>query len=102
MIDYNFKVKSPSKEVAIKMAEILVKKYGFSPEYIANIEDIILDKPYLFVYLTTWKEFSVGWMPEHGEDYFIDHENKEININTFIRTNGIMKPTQLLKRKSKD
>ena len=101
MIDYNFKVKSPSKEVALKMAEILVKKYGFSPEYIAKIEDTVLKKHYLFVYLTN-NNLSISWISEHKGDYFIDHENKEINIITFIKTNGTMKPTKLLKRKSKD
>ena len=102
MINYDFKVKSPSQEVALKMAEILVKKYKFSPLYIANIKDVILNKPYLFIYLTTstWRKFSISWMPEDGEDYFINHENKEIDINVFIRTNGTMKPPKLLKQKA--
>ena len=38
-------------------------------------------------------------MPEDGEDYFINHKNKEIDINVFIRTNGTMKQ-QLLKQKA--
>ena len=100
MIDYDFKVKSPSQEAALKMAEILVKKYEFSPIYIADIKDRILNKSYLFVYLTTWKKFSISWVSENKEDYFIDHENKEIDINVFIRTNGTMKPPKLLKQKA--
>ena len=99
MIDYDFKVKSPSQEATLKMAEILVKKYEFSPIYIADIKDRILNKSYLFVYLTTWKKFSISWVSENKEDYFIDHENKEIDINVFIRTNGTMKPPKLLKQK---
>ena len=99
MIDYDFKVKSPSQEVALKMAEILVEKYGFPPVYITDVEDTILSNPYLFIYLTTWKKFSISWVSENKEDYFIDHENKEIDINVFIRTNGTMKQ-QLLKQKA--
>ena len=99
MINYNFKVKSPSQEVALKMAEILVEKYGFPTFYITAVKDTILSKPYLFVYLATWRKFSISWMPENGEDYFINHENKEIDINVFIRTNGTMKPPKLLKQK---
>ena len=99
MIDYDFKVKSPSQEVALKMAEILVKKYKFPPYCIADIKDEILNKPYLFIYLATWRKFSISWMPEDREDYFINHENKEIDINVFIRTNGTMKPPKLLKQK---
>ena len=99
MIDYNFKVKSPSQEAALKMAEILVKKYKFPPYYMTEVRDTILNKPYLFIYLTTWQKHSINWMPEDGEDYFINHENKEIDINVFIRTNGTMKPPKLLKQK---
>ena len=98
MIDYNFKVKSPSQEVALKMAEILVKKYGFPTRYITDVKDTILIKPYLFIYLTTWRH-SINWMPEDSEDYFINHENKEIDINVFIKTNGTMK-LQLLKQRT--
>ena len=100
MIDYDFKVKSPSQEVALKMAEILVEKYGFPPIYIADIKDVVLSQPYLFVHLATWRKFSISWMPEDREDCFINHENKEININVFIRTNGTMKPPKLLKQKA--
>ena len=100
MIDYDFKVKSPSQEVALKMAEILVEKYGFPPLYITDVKDTILNQPYLFVYLVTWRKFSIGWMPEDREDYFISHENKEIDINVFIKTNGTMKPPKLLKQKA--
>ena len=100
MIDYNFKVKSPSQEVALKMAEILVEKYKFPTYYITDVKDIILNQPYLFVYLATWKKFSINWMPEDREDYFINHENKEIDINVFIRTNGTMKPPKLLKQRT--
>ena len=100
MINYDFKVKSPSQEVALKMAEILVEKYKFPPFYITDVKDTILNKPYLFIYLATWRKFSISWMPEHGEDYFIDHENKEIDINVFIKTNGTMKPSKLLKQKA--
>ena len=99
MIDYNFKVKSPSQEVALKMAEILVKKYGFPPFYIHDVKSTILNKPYLFIYLTTWRKFSISWMPKYRENYFIAHKNKEIDINVFIRTNGTMKPPKLLKQK---
>ena len=99
MIDYDFKVKSPSQEVALKMAEILVEKYKFPPHYITDVKDTILSKPYLFVYLATWRKASISWIPEHREDYFISHENKEIDINVFIRTNGTMKPPKLLKQK---
>ena len=99
MIDYDFKVKSPSQEVALKMAEILVEKYGFPPYYITDVKDSILNNPYLFIYLETWRSFSISWMPEDREDYFISHENKEIDINVFIKTNGTMKPTKLLKQK---
>ena len=99
MIDYDFKVKSPSQEVALKMAEILVEKYKFPPLYIADIRDTVLKRPYLFIYLVTWRKFSINWMPEDGEDYFINHENKEIDINVFIKTNGTMKPSKLLKQK---
>ena len=100
MIDYDFKVKSPSQETALKMAEILVEKYRFPTRYITDVKDTILNQPYLFIYLTTWRSLSISWMPEHGEDYFIDHENKEIDINVFIRTNGTMKPPKLLKQKA--
>ena len=101
MINYDFKVKSPSQEVALKMAEILVEKYKFPPFYITGVKDTILSKPYLFVYLATWRKFSISWMPENGEYYFINHENKEIDINVFIRTNGTMKkPPKLLKQKA--
>ena len=99
MIDYDFKVKSPSQEVALKMAEILVEKYKFTPLYITDVEDTILSNPYLFIYLATRRKFSISWMPEGREDYFINHKNKEIDINVFIRTNGTMKPTKLLKQK---
>ena len=99
MIDYDFKVKSPSQEVALKMAEILVEKYKFPSLYITDVKDTILNQPYLFVYLATWRKFSISWMPEDREDYFISHENKEIDINVFIRTNRTMKPTKLLKQK---
>ena len=100
MIDYDFKVKSPSQEVALKMAEILVEKYKFPPLYIAaDIKNEILNKPYLFIYLATWRKLSISWMPEDGEDHFNNHENKEIDINVFIRTNGTMKPPKLLKQK---
>ena len=100
MIDYDFKVKSPSQEVALKMAEILVKKYNFPSFYITDVRDTTLNKPYLFVYLATRRKFSINWMPEDSEDYFIDHENKEIDINVFIKTNGAMKPPKLLKQKA--
>ena len=100
MINYDFKVKSPSQEVALKMAEILVEKYGFPPFYITNIKDTTLNNPYLFVYLATSRKFSINWMPEDGEDYFNNHENKEIDINVFIKTNGTMKPSKLLKQKA--
>ena len=53
MIDYDFKVKSPSQEVALKMAEILVEKYGFPTWYITDVKDTTLNRPYLFIYLTT-------------------------------------------------
>ena len=99
MIDYDFKVKSPSQEVALKMAEILVEKYKFPPFYITDVKDTILNKPYLFIYLATWRKLSISWMPEGGDDYFNRHENKEIDINVFIRTNGAMKQ-QLLKQKA--
>ena len=100
MIDYDFKVKSPSQEAALKMAEILVEKYKFPPFYIIDVKDTILNKPYLFIYLTARRKFSIGWMPEDKEDYFINHKNKEIDINVFIRTNGTMKPSKLLKQKA--
>ena len=99
MIDYDFKVKSPSQEVALKMAEILVEKYKFPPFYITDVKDTILNKPYLFIYLATRRKLSISWMPEDREDYFINHKNKEIDINVFIRTNGTMKQ-QLLKQKA--
>ena len=99
MIDYDFKVKSPSQEVALKMAEILVEKYGFPPYCIVDIKDEILNKPYLFVYLTTWRKITTSQIPKDREDYFINHKNKEIDINVFIRTNGTMKQ-QLLKQKA--
>ena len=99
MIDYDFKVKSPSQEVALAMAEILVKKYGFPTRYITDVKDATLNSPYLFIYLSTWRKPSINWMPEDGEDYFINHENKEIDINVFIKTNGAMKPPKLLKQK---
>ena len=99
MIDYDFKVKSPSHETALKMAEILVEKYGFPPFYITNAKDTTLNNPYLFIYLPIWRKPSINWMPEDGEDYFINHENKEIDINVFIKTNGTMKPPKLLKQK---
>ena len=100
MIDYNFKVKSPSQEVALKMAKILVKKYNFPSFYITDVRDTTLNKPYLFVYLATQGIPAINWMPEDGEDYFINHENKEIDINVFIKTNGTMRPTKLLKQKA--
>ena len=100
MINYDFKVKSPSQEVALKMAEILVEKYGFPPFYITNAKDTILRKHYLFVYLATWRKPSINWMPEDGDDYFNRHEHKEIDINVFIRTNGTMNPPKLLKQKA--
>ena len=96
MIDYDFKVKSPSQEIALKMAEILVEKYKFPPFYITDAKDMTLNKPYLFIYLAT---YSINWMSEGSEDYFINHENKEIDINVFIKTNGTMRPTKLLKQK---
>lgn len=99
MINYNFKVKSPSQEVALKMAEILVEKYGFPSFYITDVRDTTLNKPYLFVYLATQGIPAINWMPEGSEDYFINHEFKEININVFIKTNGTMRPTKLLKQK---
>ena len=99
MINYDFKIKSPSQEVALKMAEILVEKYKFPPFYITDVKDTILNKPYLFIYLSTWRKPSINWMPEDGEDYFNRHEHKEIDINVFIRTNGTMKPPKLLKQK---
>ena len=99
MINYDFKVKSPSQEAALKMAEILVEKYGFPTRYITNVKDPILNNPYLFIYLTTLQKHLINWMPEDGEDYFINHENKEIDINVFIKTNGTMRPTKLLKQK---
>ena len=99
MIDYDFKVKSPSQEAALKMAEILVKKYKFPPFYITDVEDTILSNPYLFIYLAARRKFSIDWMPEDREGYFINHKNKEIDINVFIRTNGTMKPSKLLKQK---
>ena len=98
MINYNFKVKSPSQEVALKMAEILVEKYGFPPYCIADIKDEILNKPYLFVYLAPLRKITTSQIPKGREDYFINHRNKEIDINVFIRTNGTMKQ-QLLKQK---
>ena len=100
MIDYDFKVKSPSQEVALKMAEILVEKYKFPSRYITDVKDATLNSPYLFIYLATWRKASISFMPEDGEDYFTNHENKEIDINVFIRTNGTMKPTKLLKQKA--
>lgn len=100
MIDYDFKVKSPSQEAALKMAEILVEKYKFPTLYITDVRDTILNKPYLFICLVTWRKFSISWMPEDREDYFINHEYKEIDINVFIRTNGTMKPPKLLKQKA--
>ena len=99
MIDYDFKVKSPSQEVALKMVEILVEKYGFPPYCIVDIKDEILNKPYLFVYLTPWRKITTSQIPKGSEDYFINHKNKEININVFIKTNGKMKPPKLLKQK---
>ena len=99
MIDYNFKVKSPSQEAALKMAEILAEKYKFTTRYITNVKDTTLNNPYLFIYLTTGQKRSIKWMPEGSEDYFINHENKEIDINVFIKTNGTMRPTKLLKQK---
>ena len=102
MIDYNFKVKSPSQEAALKMAEILVKKYGFSTEYIYSIKDTVLYKPYLFIFLdnscTTINR--IGYVSQHKKDYFNIHLNKEIDINVFIKTNGTMKPTKLLKQRT--
>ena len=100
MINYDFKVKSPSQEVALKMAEILVEKYKFPSRYITDVKDATLNSPYLFIYLAARRKFSIGWMPEDREDYFINHENKEIDINVFIRTNGTMKPPKLLKQKA--
>lgn len=100
MIDYDFKVKSPSQEAALKMAEILVEKYKFPPLYITKVRDTVLNKSYLFIYLVTWRSLSIGWVPEDREDYFISHENKEIDINVFIKTNGTMKPPKLLKQKA--
>ena len=100
MINYDFKVKSPSQEVALAMAEILVKKYGFPTRYITDVKDATLNSPYLFIYLSTWRKPSINWMPEDGEDYFTNHENKEIDINVFIKTNGTMKPPKLLKQKA--
>ena len=100
MIDYDFKVKSPSQETALKMAEILVEKYRFHPYCVDDTKDTILNQPYLFVYLATRRKFSISWMPEGREDYFISHKNKEIDINVFIRTNGTMKPPKLLKQKA--
>ena len=101
MINYNFKVKSPSQEVALKMAEILVEKYNFPSFYITKARDTTLNKPYLFVYLATQGIPAINWMPEdgEGEDYFINHDNKEIDINVFNKTNGTMKPPKLLKQK---
>ena len=99
MINYDFKVKSPSQEAALKMAEILVEKYKFPSFYITNVKDTTLNNPYLFIYLPTRRKPSINWMPEDGEDYFTNHENKEIDINVFIKTNGTMKPTKLLKQK---
>ena len=99
MIDYDFKVKSPSQEAALKMAEILVEKYKFPPYYITEVRDTILNNPYLFIYLATWRKPSINWMPEGREDYFINHKHKEIDINVFIKTNGTMKPPKLLKQK---
>ena len=100
MINYDFKVKSPSQEAALKMAEILAKNYKFLTRYITNVKDPILNNPYLFIYLTTWQKHSINWMPEGSEDYFINHENKEIDINVFIKTNGTMRPPKLLKQKA--
>ena len=88
-----------AKSIFDKMAEILVEKYKFPPLYITEVRDTILNQPYLFIYLATWRKFSISWMPEDREDYFISHENKEIDINVFIRTNGTMKQ-QLLKQKA--
>ncbi len=99
MIDYDFKVKSPSQEAALKMAEILGKKYKFPTRYITNVKDTTLNNPYLFIYLATGQKRSINWMPEGSEDYFINHENKEIDINVFIKTDGTMKPPKLLKQK---
>ncbi len=99
MINYDFKVKAPSQEVALKMAEILVEKYKFPTRYITDVKDSILNNPYLFIHLTAWQKRSITWMPEGREDYFINHENKEIDINVFIKTNGTMRPTKLLKQK---
>ena len=102
MIDYDFKVKSPSQKVALKMTEILVEKYDFPSFYITDVRDTTLNKPYLFVYLATQGIPAINWMPEgsEGEDYFINHENKEIDINVFIKTNGTMRLTKLLKQKA--
>ena len=101
MVNYDFKVKSPSQEVALKMAEILVEKYKLTPLYTTDVEDTILSNPYLFIYLSTRRKLSISWMPEGREDYFINHKNKEIDINVFIRTNGTMKqPPKLLKQKA--
>ena len=86
-------------KVALKMAEILVEKYGFPPYCIADIKDEILNKPYLFVYLAPLKKITTSQIPKGREDYFINHRNKEIDINVFIRTNGTMKPPKLLKQK---
>ena len=99
MIDYDFKVKSPSQEVALKMAEILVEKYKFPPYCIADTKDETLNKPYLFVYLVSLRKITTSQIPKGREDYFINHRNKEIDINVFIRTNGTMKPPKLLKQK---
>ena len=99
MIDYDFKVKSPSQETALKMAEILVEKYKFPALYITEVRDTILNQPYLFVYLATWRKITTSQIPKGREDYFINHKNKEIDINVFIRTNGTMKQ-QLLKQKA--
>mgnify|MGYP003621208467 CR=1 FL=1 len=82
------------------MAEILVKKYEFPTRYITDVKDTILNRPYLFIYLTTQQKHSINWMPEDNEEYFIDHKNKEIDINVFIKTNGTMKPSKLLKQKA--
>ena len=100
MIDYNFKVKSPSQEAALKMAEILVKRYGFPTRYITNVKDTTLNNPYLFIYLSVEGNPCINWMGDDGEDYFNTHLNKEIDINVFIKTNGTMKPTKLLKQRT--
>ena len=81
------------------MAEILVEKYKFHPLYITDIKDEILNKPYLFVYLVSLRKITTSQIPKGREDYFINHKNKEIDINVFIRTNGTMRPTKLLKQK---